>query len=210
MSLAERLRKAREEAGLTLKKFSEISKIQLKYLERLEGGQFDKLPAFVYTQGFLKKYSQILNLPAEEILNDYRKETEAASAIRKKELVQLPVLPSPKIIITPKKIRWAIIGLVLLFVVGYLFYQLDFLVEAPKLSLEYPAQDLTINRTTIQISGQTDTSAKLTVNGQQIFVEPDGKFRQDINLSPGLNTLNIEAVNRFGKENRIIRNIIVQ
>ncbi len=38
MNLAERLKKAREDAGLTLKKLADLSKIQQKYLERLEGG----------------------------------------------------------------------------------------------------------------------------------------------------------------------------
>jgi len=207
MSLGERLKKAREDAGLTLKKFADISKIQIKYLERLEGGEFEKLPAFVYIHGFLGKYAEILNLPLKELLQDYEKQAIDSKHERQ---TTLPSLSSPKIIITPKKITWGVIILVSMVVIGYLVYQLDFLIASPKLIVEYPSSDLTINRTTIEISGQSDPSAKLTINGQQVYVEKGGAFRQEINLSPGLNTLDIRAANRFGKSSEIIRRVIVK
>jgi cytoskeletal protein RodZ len=209
LTLGQRLKKAREDSGFTLKKFAEISKIQTKYLEYLEGGRYDKLPAFVYIQGFLKKYTQILNMPSDELLKQYQNEIEAVN-IAKKEVVSLPSLSSPKIIITPKKIKWAAIIIVILAILGYFIYQLDYLIAPPKLVLEYPAQDLTINTSSVRISGQAEYSAKLTINGQQIFVENDGRFSQEINLSPGLNTLKIEATNRFGKISEITRFINVQ
>ncbi len=208
--VGDRLKIAREEADISLKKFADLSKIQLKYLEKLEGGEFNKLPASVYIHGFLGKYSQILNLPLEELLAEYEKETEQARMLKEKEGLALPSIKSPKIIITPKKISWVIALIIILLIVGYLIYQLDFLISAPKLEVDYPAQDLTINRSLIEISGRSDQSAKLTVNGEQVYIEKDGTFRQEINLSPGVNTLKIEAVNRFGKKSEIMRQIVVQ
>lgn len=208
MPLGERLKKAREDAGWNLKKFSDASKIQIKYLEMLEEGRYEKLPAFVYIQGFFKKYSEILNLPLDELVDEYKKETQNEKQI---QLVkELPLIRSPWVIITPKKITWSIIIIIIVFVVGYLIYQLDFLIAAPMLSLEYPSEDISINRSSIEISGLTDYTAKLTLNGQQIFVEKDGRFRQEINLSPGVNTLKIESENRFGKKTEITRQIVVK
>jgi len=208
LTLGQRLKKAREDSGLTTKKFAEISKIQTRYLEYLEEGRYEKLPAFVYIQGFLKKYGQILNLHFDELLKQYQNEIEAVNAA-KKEVVALPSLRSPKIIITPKKLKWAAIIVVLFAILGYFIYQLDYLIAPPKLILEYPAQDLTIRSSSIRISGQAEYSAKLTINGQQIFVDNNSRFSQEINLSPGLNTLQIEAVNRFGKKSEITRQIVV-
>ena len=208
--LGERIKKAREEADLSLKKFADLSRIQIKYLERLEGGDYDKLPAFVYIQGFLRKYAEILNLPLDELIADCQNETHALAAEKQKELRTLPTLPSPKIIITPKKITWAAVALVFVLVVGYLFYQFDFLIAPPKLVVSYPADDLIIERTTLEVIGESDPTAKLTINGQQVFIEKGGGFKQEINLSPGLNTLNIEAQNRFGRSSSIIRKIIVK
>ncbi len=209
-TLGQRLKKARESSGFSLKKFAEISKIQLGYLEGLEEGRYEKLPAFVYIQGFLKKYCQILNLPKDELLAQYQNESKSVGSKDGEQILELPSLSSPKIIITPKRIRWAVIAIIFLAILGYLVYQLDFLIAAPKLVLEYPAQDLTINNSSIIISGQAEYSAKLTINGQQIFVDSDGRFEQEINLSQGLNTLQIEAVNRFGKKTEIRRFINVQ
>jgi cytoskeletal protein RodZ len=209
LTLGQRLKKAREDAGLTLRKFAEISKIQTRYPEYIEEGRYEKLPAFVYIHGFLKKYSQILNLPFKELIQQYQNEIEAVSAA-KKEVIGLPSLSSPKVVITPKKLKWAAIIIVILAILGYFIYQLDYLIAPPKLILEYPAQDLTINNSSIKISGQAEYSAKLTINGQQIFVDNNSRFSQEINLSPGLNTLQIEATNRFGKTSKITRFINVQ
>jgi len=209
-TLSQRLKKARESSGFSLKKFAEISKIQLGYLEQLEEGRYKKLPAFVYIRGFLKKYCQILNLPPDEILGQIQNEFKAISSKNEKEILKLPSLSSPKIIITPKRIRWAVIAIIFLAILSYLVYQLDYLIAPPRLVLDYPAQDLTINSSSIRILGQAEYSVKLTINGQQIFVDNDGRFSQEINLSPGLNTLQIEAVNRFGRKTEIRRFINVQ
>jgi cytoskeletal protein RodZ len=210
LNFSQRLKKIREDSGLTLKKFAEISKIQTKYLEYLEEGRFEKLPAFVYVQGFLKKYSQIFNLPFGELISQYQAETGTDTSAKNLQILNLPSLPEQRAIITPKKLKWAAIIIVVLAILGYLVYQLDFLIAPPKLILQYPSQDLTINSSSINIYGQADYSSRLTINGQQIFVESDGSFSQEMNLSPGMNTLKIEATNYFGKTNELIRYINVQ
>lgn len=214
MNLGEQLKKAREDAGYNLKKISELTKIQVKYLERLENGQYDKLPAPVYTQGFLKKCAQVLNLPAEDILAQYQKEKKMASGAdnskKEGEIKSLPSLSFPRFIITPRTIRWILLVAALFLIVGYLLYQLNYLIAPPSFFLDYPFEDIVTNSSSLEIFGRADSSARLTVNDQDIYIDKDGRFRQEINLSPGLNTLKIEAVNRFGKKSEITRQIIVK
>ena len=50
------------------------------------------------------------------------------------------------------------------------------------------------------VEGTTEKDAKLYINGQQILVNDDGKFRENITLQSGTNLINIRAVNRFEKE----------
>jgi cytoskeletal protein RodZ len=156
MSLGERLKKAREESGLTIKKFADLSKIPLRCLENIEGGNYEKLPAFVYVQGFLKKYAQILNLSFEELIAQHDKELGIMKDLRKKQALELPSLPALRIIVTPKRIKWAVIFLAVLAVGGYLIYQLDFLIEPPKLVVKYPDQDIAIERASVEILGESD------------------------------------------------------
>lgn len=209
MTLGERLKEAREKAGLDLKKAAELTKIQAKYLEQMELGQYEKLPAYVYARGFLKKYLQILGLPAEEFLAEYRPELEYLKSRNARLSPELPQLRQQKIFITPKLLTWMGIGILILMIFLYIGYQIYFLLSPPNLSLQNPAHDLTLYASSIEISGQTDASAKLTLNGQQVYIDKDGNFRQEVNLSPGVNTLQIIAENRFGKKSQITRQIIV-
>lgn len=210
MTLGQRLKKARENAGLTQRKFAEMSKIQIRYLEFLEEGRYEKLPAFVYVRGFLKKYSEMLNLSFDEILKLFQYERAALRLNQKQEFLPLPSLASPKIIITPKKLKWLAVAVALIAILGYFIYQLDFLIASPKLILEYPSQDITIRASSVKIFGQAEYSVKLTINGEQIFVDNEGRFSQEINLNPGLNVLKINAINRFGKTSEITRYINVE
>lgn len=208
MLLGERLKKAREDANLTLKEVGGLSRIPEKHLQSLEQGEHAKLPAFVYTQGFLKKYAEILGLRADDFLKEYSEEISSIKS--QNQVASLPELKSPRLVVTPKLLSLAAIGLVVFAVSGYIGYQLYFLLSAPSLVLLYPAQDLTISRSSIEISGRTDVSARLTFNGQQVYIDRDGNFKQEVNLSPGVNKLKIEAVNRFGKKSEITRQVVVE
>ncbi len=73
-TFGEKLIKLREEAGLTKQKVAQLLSIQTRYLERLEGGEIEKLPVGVYTKGFLRKYAGILSVRPEELINEYEKE----------------------------------------------------------------------------------------------------------------------------------------
>lgn len=60
------------------------------------------------------------------------------------------------------------------------------------------------------VAGEVEPTAKLTINGQIVYVEKDGKFQQEINLSQGLNVIKIEAANRLGKKNSVIRQVVLK
>lgn len=204
--MSERLKKARKEAGFSINDLSREAKVQSKYIELLEAGRIKELPAPVYMQGFLKKCARALRLEEKEILAEYRRE----AGIFSPGLRPLSALKYPKFFITPKTFSLALFILIGFFILIYLFFQFDNLVAAPEIILDYPSEDLMINRSSIELHGRSDPSAKLTVNGEQLYVEDDGSFRQEINLSPGLNILKIQAANRFGKKTEIQRNIIVE
>ncbi len=81
--LGERLRKAREEQGLTLAEAATATRILPRYLQALEVGDFQGLPGDVYARGFIRNYAQLLHLPSEELIQLYRQERgEATGKIR--------------------------------------------------------------------------------------------------------------------------------
>jgi cytoskeletal protein RodZ len=59
--LAQELRQARQEAGLSLQEVAAGTHIKLRYLEALERGDLDALPSTAQARGFLRVYANFLN-----------------------------------------------------------------------------------------------------------------------------------------------------
>lgn len=72
--LGERLRTAREEQGLSLAQVASATRILPRYIQALEIGDLGSLPGDVYARGFIRNYAQLLRLPAEELILQYRQE----------------------------------------------------------------------------------------------------------------------------------------
>lgn len=66
------LKKARTERGVTLDDLSESTKIQKRYLEAIEQGEFHILPGNFYVRAFIKTYSEAVGLDPTEVLRLYR------------------------------------------------------------------------------------------------------------------------------------------
>ena len=71
LTLGERLNKLRSEKRITLGEVSRSTRIQIKYLEYLESGHFEKLPADVYVKGFLRSYAQYLGMDENYLIKLY-------------------------------------------------------------------------------------------------------------------------------------------
>lgn len=207
LTLGKILKETRLSLGLSLQKCSRVLKIQQKYLERLERGLYDKLPADVYTKNFVKKYARLLKLDAEQIIPYYHRERELDERLRTQKISPRP-LRSARFTITPKSLILFVLSLFFLFTAGYIFYQLMKLIGGPFIVLVHPSEDMTTASDKIEITGKTDPSAYLTINGQAVNLEGDGNFREILSLQPNLNIIRLEAVNRFGKKTTKIRQII--
>ena len=77
--LGERLRRRREELGLSLDDVQARTKIRKKYLRALEEGQWEVMPGEVYLKGFLRAYAECVGLDARAILKEYEERAEAST-----------------------------------------------------------------------------------------------------------------------------------
>ena len=75
--LGARLREAREARGLTLAAAADGTRILPRYLQALEDGDYAQLPGDVYARGFIRNYAQFLDLPADDLIQLYRRERGA-------------------------------------------------------------------------------------------------------------------------------------
>ncbi|WP_047152569.1 helix-turn-helix domain-containing protein [Aneurinibacillus tyrosinisolvens] len=75
--LADVLRRARQEKGMSLNDIQEATKIQRRYLEAIENGNFEVLPGHFYVRAFIKSYADIVGLDSEQLVSQYSAELPA-------------------------------------------------------------------------------------------------------------------------------------
>jgi cytoskeletal protein RodZ len=79
-AFGEKLRKQREQQGISLDAISDTTKISTRMLRALEEEHFDQLPGGVFNKGFVRAYARQVGLNDEEAVADY------LAALRQHEL----------------------------------------------------------------------------------------------------------------------------
>jgi len=202
--VGEQLREARENKGLDLFRVERDTKIRMKYLEALEGGDFSDLPGEVYTRGFLRNYASYLGLDADEIIDDWRRETgERVTAV--------PQFAGPRPVTIRRGLRFERIHLVALAVVivvlvvgSYFGFQLTRFLQYPTLGLSNPTGTETVqvssNTTTYIFEGSATpgTTVLISWDGQEatsVIVDDSGHWTYTAQLHFGSNEFDITAKN---------------
>lgn len=112
--------------------------------------------------------------------------------------------------LTPKKLSLIILIIFLGLVLGYFYREICFLIQAPNLKIIQPPADVSTHQASFEVIGKTESTAFLLINDQEVYLDREGNFKKELNLSEGLNIIKIEARNRFNKNNIIIRRIIYE
>src|SRR5450759_5714097 len=79
VGFGEELRRNRLAREVSLQSIATATKISVRSLEALERGDFARLPAPVFTRGFIRAYASYLGLDPEEMVNAYLSDTSSAS-----------------------------------------------------------------------------------------------------------------------------------
>lgn len=198
------LQKARLEKQITLDVASRDLKIRKKYLEALEAEAFHIFSSPVHVIGFLKNYSRYLGLDESQIMAFYRRdfggEKNSLENI-KPTGTALPWLSHTKIVLMA-----AIIIFLTFF--AYLLFQYSQFLKPPVLIVDNPAGDARVKSLEIIVSGRTTPETTLQINGQEITVEDNGSFKENLALKSGTNVINFTATNRAGRKVSVTRNVV--
>lgn len=199
LTLGEKLRKLRQQYRMSYAEIAKATRIQAKYLEYLEAGQYDKLPAEVYVRGFLKSYARHLGLDDDAFLKLYDKEKDIRENLGQEhgvpESVRYPAMNTW--IITPRTILLIVLVLILGSTFLYLFSEFRSFVAEPQLRITDPLPGATIDGSIVLLRGVTDPGATVTANGDPVFISNTGEFTEELTLSQGLNRITVRATNRF-------------
>lgn len=202
LTLGEKLQNMRTERRLSIAEVSKCTKIQSKYLEYLESGEYSKLPADVYVKGFLKSYAAYMGINERNLIKQFEREKGIHKNIKKiddKEKTLNPINFS-KLVITPKLIIASVLVLSVISIFFYLYKEVDSFVSKPRLVIIKPVDGSSTDGKITHLTGIAEKDALVTVNEQPVLVNEKGEFSQDIGLQEGLNVITVRAKNRFDKE----------
>lgn len=205
LTLGEKLKKLRSERRVSLNDVSKFTKVQVKYLENLEEGRYEDLPADVYIKGFLKSYSDYFGLNEKVLIRLFEKERGiknnlAKNGKEKEEKKNVGPISVSFISLTPKKTALGLILILALAVIFFIYKELGSFASVPELVVLSPENNSQIEGNSVTVSGVTEKDARLFINGQPILVNDEGKFLENLTLQFGANTINIKSMNRFNKE----------
>lgn len=209
-TVGEMLRETRISRNISLEVAEKETKIRRSFLAAIESDDFTKLPSQAYAKGFLKNYSEYLGLNSKNMMAFFRRQTL--------EIPKASLLPSkPQENLTISKYRLTPARFVMLFIIGLLSLLLVYfgsqyrkLQIPPAVRLESPRTETTSTTSKrIDVLGQTDQDATVTVNGISVLVRGDGKFFDQVQVFPGKNTITITVTSRYGKTTTLVREVLV-
>jgi cytoskeletal protein RodZ len=61
----------RNQKGISLHQIAEATKIGVRYLEAIEGGQFATLPGGIYNVSYIRQYARAIEINEAELLERY-------------------------------------------------------------------------------------------------------------------------------------------
>ena len=199
-TLADKLKQSRLEQEKTLEQAAETTKIQIKYLEILEEGDYQKLPGDIYSKAWLKLYGEFLGLQANELLVDYKIEKTISDKLSK---VTSPIVRannfSPSDILKPRVLKFLGIGILILILLTYLGWEVNNIISPPEVLIFEPSNNFKTTESSVLIKGQTKAEVQLTINNELVLLDKEGRFNQPINLINGLNNLEISAKKKHSK-----------
>lgn len=107
-------------------------------------------------------------------------------------------------------IKWALIALGVVIVVGYSYFVLSGYLRGPQIILSSPLNGFATTTPLITITGIAVHANTLSINGYKTPIDLEGNFSGQLILAPGYNIMTIAAQDRYNRtvEKRVEINLL--
>ena len=203
-----RLQKLRQKYNVTLTELSKKTKINREHLQMMEDCHFKKLKmAPIYQKNFVRKYVEALGVNPEPFIKQFIIEEMIEN---KKNKHPHKIIKFKYSNFLPSIIRYGLIIIIALSLIGYLGWQVKQIIEPPNLIIYTPQEGNITKEKQLIVKGKTDKTTSLTINGQDVGHTETGNFEATLDLTNGVNTITITAKKRHGKTTTEVRHIILK
>jgi cytoskeletal protein RodZ len=209
-TVAEQLRSARQAKKLKLAYVAEKLKINNRFLEALEKGEYGKLPRGVYGKNFLREYALFLGLDYKKLSQEFETEINLFEPKKQPEIFSKQVIKGRYLWAMPKILKNTLVFLIICVCFVYLGYRVNKIISPPLLTINSPVADLITDQNSVLVSGKTEAEASLLINGQIVLTDKNGAFSQIISLKNGINVITITANKKYSRASTITRQVLVK
>src|SRR5215831_564291 len=95
-SFGERMRREREQRGITLDDVALTTKIRAGLLKALEDEKFEQLPGGIFNKGFVRAYARHLGIDEDQAVADYLTASGEPPAVRRTSEAGNPRAEAPE------------------------------------------------------------------------------------------------------------------
>lgn len=199
--VGEILREERVRKHLSTGRVAKNLLLKVDVITAIEEEDWAKLPEPAYIQGHIKNYAKLLGLDSTRLLALFRGQYDA------RKFAKTIAPRRRRLMFTPNLIVPLTLALVVAIFTLYLLFQSTAIARSPKLEVATPQDDITTTAAIIEISGQTEKDATVSIDGQLISVDESGNFSYQIALVEGQNIVEIIASKPLSPKTRVIRTI---
>jgi len=208
-TLGERLGQLRREKKLTIEELAERIQVATKYIEAIEESRYRDIPGLVYARNFVRLYVRAMQLPVESAMERFEQEWQVIQG-RRTERARMVARAKTEPQWWQKHAGLLVAGIIVAGLMSYLGWQVLHFFQPPKLVLTQPAADLSTGSSSLVFAGETEPEVAVTINGQTVEIDDQGKFEETVDLQPGLNVLKVAAKRKRSQEASIIRRVLYE
>jgi hypothetical protein len=85
-------------------------------------------------------------------------------------------------------------------IAAYALFQARFLILGPKITIDSPRNDSTVDAGVLTVSGVARNVSFISVNDKQIYTDTEGRWQEKLIAQRGINIIKLRALDRFGRE----------
>jgi hypothetical protein len=85
-------------------------------------------------------------------------------------------------------------------IIFYGYYQTRDIVAGPVLNIDQPLSGEISRSGLVSVSGHAERISKISLNGNQIYTDREGKFEEVLLLGVGYNIIEVKAEDRFDRQ----------
>jgi cytoskeletal protein RodZ len=214
-TLGQVLQTLREKQKLSIEQLARKSFVPQHVLESLENEQFETLPAAALVRGYIQLIAPLLEVSDETLLALYRRDVQEKKLDKSAETSRLQRRSSlgrwnrPAFLSPSRWFSFVMAGAILIAIGSVTLWQWQQLSQPPKLRVDQP-EPFALVKSPVQVTGKTSPENTVTINTENVSLNPQGEFSQVLQIPPGERTLVVRATDSRGRSTDVILFVTVE